>query len=139
MPSLTKKVLAIDPGSRRVGVAVSDPGGTVALPLTVLETTEPLDQLVELIQEQSASEVVVGLPISLDGTEGPAASGARELASELSNRVEVPVHLVDERLTTAAAVKALSELEVSERRRRKVVDKVAATLLLQSYLDSRAG
>jgi putative Holliday junction resolvase len=139
MPSLIKKVLAIDPGSRRVGVAVSDPGGTVALPLTVLETSEPLDQLVQLIQEQSASEVVVGLPISLDGTEGPAASSVRELASELSNRVEVPVRLVDERLTTAAAGKALSELDMSERRRRKVVDKVAATLLLQSYLDSRAG
>jgi putative Holliday junction resolvase len=135
----TGKVLAVDPGSRRVGVAISDPGGTVALPLTVLETTDPLDELVALIKEQSASEVVVGLPISLKGGEGPAATAARRLAADLSDRVKVPVRLVDERLTTAAAGKALSELEVSDRRRRKVIDKVAATLLLQSYLDSKAG
>jgi putative Holliday junction resolvase len=120
-------------------VAVSDPGGTVALPLTVIEETEPLDKLVAMVEEQAASEVIVGFPISLDGGEGPAAAAARELASALSDRIAVPVRLVDERLTTAAAGKALSELEVSERRRRKVVDKVAATILLQSYLDSRTG
>jgi putative Holliday junction resolvase len=123
-------------------VAVSDPGGTVALPLTVIEGTGsssgPLDEIVAVVEEQAASEVIVGLPISLDGGEGPAAAAARELASRLSDRIKVPVRLVDERLTTAAAGKALSELEVSERRRRKVVDKVAATILLQSYLDSRS-
>ena len=132
------KVLAIDPGTRRVGIAVSDPGGTVALPLTVLETSKPIEEVIRLIQEHAAAEVVVGLPVSLDGGEGPAAAAAREFASDLSSRIDVPVRLVDERLTTAAAGKAFSEMEISERRRRKIVDKAAATILLQSYLDSRA-
>ena len=132
------KVVAVDPGTRRLGIAVSDPEGRVALPLTVLEADPEFRELVELVNKQEASEVVVGLPRKLDGTEGEAAQKARELAGQLQNLLEVPVRLVDERLTTAAAAQAFTEMEVSERNRRKSIDKVAATLLLQTYLDSRA-
>jgi putative Holliday junction resolvase len=132
------KVVGVDPGTRRVGVAVSDPDGRVALPLKVIEADPDAAELVDLVKEQKASEVVVGLPRMLDGTEGPAAQGARELAARLQDLLDVPVRLVDERLTTAAAAQAFTEMEVSERKRRKSIDKVAATLLLQTYLDSRA-
>jgi putative pre-16S rRNA nuclease len=132
------KVVAIDPGTRRIGVAVSDPDGKVALPLGVIEAESIEDELIPLITQQGANEVVVGLPKRLDGTDGLAAQSARELAALLQSRLEVPVRLVDERLTTAAADKAFTEMDVSERKRRKSVDKVAATLLLQTYLDSRA-
>lgn len=132
------RVMAIDPGSARVGVAVSDPGGTVALPLTVLDAGETLlDDLSKLAREHEVRELVVGLPKRLGGEEGPAAQQARDLARAVELHLGLPVHLVDERLTTKAAAKALDELEVGERRRRRIVDKVAATLLLQSYLDGR--
>lgn len=132
------RVMAIDPGTARVGVAVSDPGGVVALPLAVLDAGDTLlDELSRLAQENEVAELVVGLPKRLGGEEGPAAEQARELARKVEAHLGLPVHMVDERLTTSAAAKALDELEIGERRRRKIVDKVAATLLLQSYLDGR--
>lgn len=132
------RVMAIDPGSARVGVAVSDPGGTVALPLTVLDAGPGLlEELSRLVREHDVREVVVGLPKSLGGDEGPAAQKAKEFAMAVESHLGLPVHLVDERLTTSAAAKSFDELEINERRRRKIVDKVAATLLLQSYLDGR--
>lgn len=131
-------VLGIDPGSRRLGVAVSDPAGLVALPLEVVsrEGGQDLARIVELVRERKVTEIVVGLPKLLDGTEGTAAARARAFASDLRKIVDLPVNFVDERLTTVQANRSLDEGEVPSRRRRKVVDKVAAAVLLQSYLDS---
>lgn len=131
-------VLGIDPGSRRLGVAVSDPAGLVALPLEVVsrEGGQDLARIVELVRERKVTEIVVGLPKLLDGTEGTAAGEARAFASDLRKIVDLPVNFVDERLTTVQANRSLDEGEVPSRRRRKVVDKVAAAVLLQSYLDS---
>lgn len=133
------RVLAVDPGQRRVGLAVSDAGGTVALPLEVIPADKDvLKRIGEVAIQNLVDEIVVGLPLRLDGMEGPAADQARRLASDLERSLGLPVKLVDERLTTKAASRALHEAGVRERRGRKVVDKIAATLLLQTYLDRRS-
>lgn len=132
------RVLAVDPGSRRIGLAVSDPEGTVALPLGVVPAGFDLvARIGEIAQEHEVIEIVVGLPLRLDGSEGPAAHDARRLAGRLEEELPVKVSLVDERLTTAAAGRALDEGEVTGRKRRGIVDQVAAALLLQGYLDAQ--
>ncbi len=135
---MARTVLAIDPGTRRMGLAVSDPLGVVALPLTVVSRSgDWIGELGKIIAEREIDEVIMGLPLRLDGTEGPAAQQARALAEELEARLGVEVRLMDERLTTIAAQRALTEAGASIRQQRKVVDKAAATLLLQSYLDAQ--
>ena len=133
--------LGVDVGSVRVGVAVSDPGGVLASPLVTLPRDaaggSDLDRLAELVREREAVEVVVGLPTSLSGRRGPAARGAEEYAAALAARVApVPVRLTDERLTTVAASRTLSERGISGRRQRPVVDQAAAVLILQGWLDA---
>jgi len=130
--------MAVDIGSRRVGVAVSDPTGTIAQPLSTVPA-EPADTLVErlaaLAGEQEATRLVVGLPRRLDGGQGPEARAARALAGELRRASGLPVELVDERLTSVAAERALLAGGASRARRRELSDQVAAALILQSYLD----
>lgn len=136
---MTRTILGIDPGTRRVGVAVSDAGGTVAFPLTVLERKDDdsyLDELAELARIREADEIVVGLPTRLDGTEGPEAVEAIRIAGVLRKKLELPVHMLDERFTTRIAQGAMKAGNVTSRKQRPVVDKVAATLLLQTYLDA---
>ena len=131
-------LLGIDPGTRRIGVAVSDAGGTIALPLEVIERRgdDWLARIAELAAERAVAGIVVGLPVRMDGTEGPEAAEARRLAAILERRLGVPAVLADERLTSVAANRAMASADVDSRRRRPVVDKVAAALLLQTYLDS---
>ena len=136
------RILAVDPGTRRVGVAVSDPTGTIAQPLLALPA-EPAATLVArlaaLAGEQEATGLVVGLPRRLDGGQGPEAKAARQLAESLRLASGLPVTLVDERLTSVAAERSLLAAGASRARRRQLSDQVAAALILQSYLDSRAG
>jgi putative Holliday junction resolvase len=137
----TGRRLGVDVGSVRVGVAVSDPGGLLATPLTTLRRDEPggsdLRELAELVAEYEVVEVVVGLPRTLAGREGPAARAARRYAELLARRVRVPVQLSDERLSTVVAERALGERGVGGRKRRAVVDQAAAVEILQGYLDTR--
>lgn len=136
---MSRTILGIDPGSRRVGVAVSDAGGSIAFPLAVLERRDGdayLDELAELARLREADEIVVGLPTRLDGTEGPEAVEAIRIAGILRDKLGVPVHMLDERFTTRIAQGALRANSVSSRKQKPMVDKVAATLLLQSYLDA---
>jgi len=132
------RVLAVDPGSKRVGLAVSDPTGTIAQALATVPA-EPRETLVsrlaKIAGEQEAGAIVVGLPRRMDGSYGPEAKAARELASELRHASRLRVELVDERLTTAAAERSLLEGGVRRKARRASIDRVAATLLLQSHLD----
>jgi putative holliday junction resolvase len=134
------RVLAVDPGSRRVGVAVSDPTGTIAQPLAAVPA-EPAATLVErlaaLAREHEAETLVVGLPRRMDGGLGPEAKAARALAQELRRASGLAVALMDERLTSVAAERALLAGGASRARRRQLSDQVAATLILQSYLDAR--
>jgi putative Holliday junction resolvase len=133
------RVMAVDPGSKRVGLAVSDPTGTIAQALSTI-AAEPADtlpsRLAQVAKSQEAQRIVVGLPLRLDGTHGPEAAAARRLASGLRQVSGLPVELVDERLTTAAAERSLIAGGVRREKRRLSVDRVAATLLLQGHLDA---
>jgi putative Holliday junction resolvase len=136
------RAIGVDLGARRIGIAVSDPGGVLATPVTVLTRTKDRvrlhRQIAEIVQEYEAAVVVVGLPLSLDGSDGPAAVGARAEAQELAAVVGVPVQLHDERLTTVTAHRLLAATGIDERARRKVIDSAAAAVLLQTWLDGRS-
>lgn len=133
------RVVALDLGKRRVGVAVSDSGGMMAVPSTTLERTgddaRDRARVAEAVRELDAERVVVGLPLSLDGAEGPAAVWARAEAAALAALLDVPVELYDERMTTVSAQRSLAAAGVKGRDRRRVVDQVAASVLLQAWLD----
>lgn len=135
------RVLGIDLGAKRIGVAVSDAGGVLASPLAVVERlgdrTLEHRRLRELVEEYEVTAVVVGLPLSLDGSEGPAARAARVEAEAVAAAVGLPLHLVDERFTTTTATDRLAEAGVGSRKRRGVVDMAAAAVLLQHWLDGR--
>lgn len=134
------RTLGVDLGSVRVGVALSDPTGTLASPLTVLARSgDVLGRLAALAEEHAVGAVVVGLPRSLDGRERRAAQAARAEARLLAERVTVPVHLQDERLSTVAAHAGLAAAGRTARQRRGSVDASAAAVLLQSWLESPAG
>lgn len=128
------RVLAFDPGSKRIGVAVSDALRIVATPVGIIDADDPWDEIAGLIEEYSPEVVVVGLPISLDGSEGPAAARARSFGEELEHRHGRPVEYVDERYTTQTAEAALIEGRVRRRDRKQAVDKVAAAVILRHYL-----
>ena len=134
------RILAVDPGSKRVGLALSDPSETIAQPLATVaaEPEETLaSRLAEVARANEATRIIVGLPLRLDGTHGPEASAARRLAAAIRQASGLPVELVDERLTTAAADRALIEGGMKRRQRREGIDRVAATMLLQGHLDHR--
>jgi putative Holliday junction resolvase len=129
--------VAVDAGSVRVGVAASDPDGLLAGPVeTVRRGKGDLARLAEIVGERGAVEVLVGLPRSMSGAEGPAAALAREFAGALARTVApVPVRLVDERLSTVSATRDLRSAGVRGRAQRGVVDQAAAVVFLQAALD----
>jgi putative holliday junction resolvase len=134
------RTLAVDPGTKRVGIAVSDPTGTIAQALTTIEAAPAASlarRLADIASEQGAGRVVVGMPRRMDGSYGPEAKAARELADGIRNASGLPVELVDERLTTVAAERSLLEGGMRRAKRRQSVDRVAATILLQSHLDRK--
>jgi len=135
------RVLGIDYGERRIGVAVSDPTGTIAQPLPTLKRRRgkrpPLKAIVEVAAENEVRELVMGLPLALSGEETEWTAEVRSVGDELGRRLEVPVHYIDERFTSARAEKALAELGLSktQRRQKERVDAAAAVLILQAWLD----
>jgi putative Holliday junction resolvase len=130
-----KRWMAIDLGDRRVGLAISDPSGTIASPAGFIERRAgkrpPLTALLAKAQELGALGFVVGLPLDQHGAETARAAEARRLATELEKKTALPTQLVDERFTTAAALRAVREMEGTTRGRKGDVDSMAATLLLQ--------
>ena len=135
------RVLGLDVGSKRIGVAVSDPLSITAQGLeTVRRQNKRLDfeQLEKIIRDYQVVEIVVGLPLRLSGAEGTQSDKMRQFAEELRRRFQLPVHLWDERLTSAQANRLLRETDMSIRRRGEVVDQMAAVLILQSWLDARS-
>ena len=130
--------LGLDPGDARIGVATSDPSGFLATPVeTVRRGSGDLRRIGQLVGELEAVEVVVGLPRSLSGSEGPAAAKVRDFAARLARRVApVPVRLCDERLTTVSAESILRDQGRHRGKRRAVVDQAAAVLILQTALDT---
>ena len=130
--------LGIDPGDARIGVARSDPSGFLATPVeTVRRGKGDLARIARILEEEGAVEVVVGLPRSLSGGEGPAAAKVRDFAGRLARRIApVPVRLCDERLTTVSAEAMLRDRGRKGGQRRAVVDQAAAVLILQHALDT---
>jgi putative holliday junction resolvase len=133
------RVLGIDVGSVRIGLAISDETCTLASPVaTVPNDPRSLWTRIEReMEDRQVDRVVIGLPRRLDGTEGDAAENARTFAAELAQRTTAPIELWDERFTTAIAERSLIESGVRRKRRREVIDSVAAALLLQNWLDAR--
>ena len=133
-------LLALDVGSKRIGVAVADPTGTFALPLTVIDRTNlkvDLQRISELAAEYNAKEMVVGDPVTLSGARGPAAENIDRFVEQLARVFGGRIHRVDERMTTAQATKSLIAADVSRSKRKTVVDKMAAALILETFLTRR--
>ena len=133
------RILALDPGSVRLGLAISDSAGSLAFPLEILRREDGegwLGRLAEIIRERGVELLVVGLPLSLSGERGPAAEQAEALAEQLREALPVPVVTWDERLSSAQVERAMREAGLSARERRGAVDAAAAAVILQSYLDA---
>ncbi len=135
------RVLGVDVGTARVGLAMSDPTGTLASPLETLRRAKnksDLDRLASLVVEHEVTEVVVGEPVHLSGESGASAQDAGNYAQELADRIpDVPVILIDERLSTVTAASHLREGGIDSRKQRSVIDQAAAVVILQQFLDSR--
>ncbi len=136
------RALGVDLGSRRIGVALSNSAGTLATPYDTVERSGDVARdhrrLLELAAEAEVERIVVGLPLSLDGTVGPAAQGVLAEVEQLRSTTSLPVETYDERLTTVTADRLLRQGGRKGRARRKVVDQTAAAVLLQAWLDGRA-
>ena len=135
------RALGLDLGSKRIGVAVSDLSGTIASALTTVHRSRSRRhdhaEIARLVRDEEAEVVVVGLPLSLDGSHGKAAKAATTEARQLASVVQVPVEMYDERFTTVVAEAPMREAGLDAAARRKVVDKVAAAVMLQGWLDRR--
>ena len=134
------RVLGLDLGSKRIGVALSDPEGVIASPLTTLERHgggRDLEAVSGLVREHDVGEIVVGLPLHMDGRRGPEAEAARRFARGLREAIGIPVDLQDERWTTVEAERALRESGRRGKKQRAVVDSVAASILLRTWLERR--
>ena len=136
------RALGIDLGGKRIGIAISDNDGKVATPLQVLtrskNTKEDHKKINDLVSEWEAEFVVVGMPYSLNGDKGPAAKAVEKEVEELASVVSVPVDVHDERFTTVIPAQEMSLQGLDNKRQRKVIDQVAASVILQSWLDNRA-
>ena len=133
------RLLGLDLGEKNIGIALSDTGLMVASPVTTrrrTKFTEDFAALVALTAERGAGGLVIGLPLNMNGTEGPSAQSARAFARNFAARSELPVLLWDERLSTAAVTRTLIAADASRKRRAELVDKMAAAWLLQGALDA---
>jgi putative Holliday junction resolvase len=134
------RAFGLDVGTKTVGVALSDPLGMIAHALTTLRRTglrADLAALRQLAEEHGVTRAVIGLPLNMNGSEGPSAARSRAFGTALEKALDLPVDYWDERLSTVAAQRTLREADVSRERRREVVDQVAAALILQGWLDAQ--
>ena len=131
------RLIGLDVGESRIGVALSDPLGATAQPLqTISRDEESPERIARLVVEEGAATVVVGLPLLMDGTEGEQARLVRRFVEDLRKAIAVPVELIDERLTTREAEAVLSKGRVKRARKREASDMLAASLILRAYMDS---
>lgn len=133
-----RRMLGLDVGERRIGVAISDASGRLAAPLTTVSAVpreQALARIVSLARQEEAVAVVVGLPLTLRGEIGPQAASVQRFVADLEAAIGLPIHLFDERLTTAAAEQQLRDLGVKPEKRKQQIDQVAASIILQDFLD----
>ena len=132
------RVLGLDLGTKTIGLALSDISRTVASPLgTIARTkfTKDMNKLMEFIEEHEISALIIGIPLNMDGSEGPRAQATRAFAGNLAKHTDMPIALWDERLSTVAVERTLLEADASRKRRGEVIDKMAAAFILQGALD----
>ena len=135
------RVLGLDFGSKRLGFALSDPTGMLATPHSVETLADPnqaLNVIERKCKEPGAVKLVIGLPRNMNGTLGPAAQGVLALKEKLEQRLTIPIETWDERLSTVSAHIAMREADLSRERRKQIVDKIAAQIFLQNYLDAHS-
>jgi putative Holliday junction resolvase len=135
------RILGLDIGEKRVGVAISDELGLTAQGIDVIERTndgKDMDRISEIVSEYKVIKIVVGLPKNMNGTLGPSGKAVKDYATKLKNTTGIETDFWDERLTTVAAERTLLEADVSRKKRKRVIDKLAAVLILQSYLDFKS-
>jgi putative Holliday junction resolvase len=133
-----QRLMGLDLGDKTIGMALSDVMRTIATPLDTIRRrkfTADAEALIALIREHEVGGLVLGLPINMDGTEGPRCQSTRQFAANLLGRIDIPIAYQDERLSTAAVTRTLIDADVSRARRAEVVDKMAAAYILQSALD----
>ncbi|MFD2681374.1 Holliday junction resolvase RuvX [Bacillus seohaeanensis] len=136
------RVMGLDVGSKTVGVAISDELGWTAQGIETISINEEqkvfgIDRVSELVSEYSVDKIVVGFPKNMNNTIGPRGEASKAYGSMLEKRLNIPIILWDERLSTMAAERVLLEADVSRKKRKKVIDKMAASMILQGYLDSQ--
>ncbi len=137
--ALDQRLLGFDPGTKTIGLALSDTSLKVATPLMTIKRKKFKDDVAiigELIEKHNIGGFIIGLPLNMDGTEGPRCQSCRQLQKNLEEFFDVPVSFWDERLSTVAVTRTLLEADASRKRRAEVVDKMAATFILQGALDS---
>ncbi|KPL02945.1 MAG: hypothetical protein AMJ90_04505 [candidate division Zixibacteria bacterium SM23_73_2] len=133
------RILGIDYGERRIGLAISDPMGIIAQPLTTLDTqktTDVFSEIQKLIREKNVEQIIVGLPKNMDGTIGKKGKEVLEFAKNLSRQINVKVNLWDERLSSVESQKILRDTKKKTRQDKKNIDKLSASLILQGYLEN---
>ena len=137
-----KRLLGLDLGERTIGLALSDPGCTVASPIDTIQRgkfTRDAEALIRIIAERGVGGLVIGLPVNMDGSEGPRCQSTRQFAANLLTKIDIPIAFWDERMSTAAVERFLTdEADMSRKRRGEVVDKMAAAYILQGALDAMA-
>ena len=134
------RIMGLDYGEKRIGVAISDELKMTAQGITVIKRTlldKDIERIKELALEYNVSEIVIGIPKNMNGTLGFMAEEVKEFAKEIKKKISIPVELQDERLSSKAAERTLLEGDVSRKKRKEVIDKMAAVYLLQGYLDSK--
>jgi putative holliday junction resolvase len=136
-----QRILSLDFGEKRIGVAVSDALNIIAQSVGTIERKgikNDLKKIKDLVQEYAAEILIVGLPLNMNGTEGKSANRAIDFVNELKKEIDIRVEMVDERLTTAQGERIFLEADLSRKKRKKNIDKIAAQLILQNYLDLHA-
>ena len=136
---MTQRYISLDVGTKTIGVAVSDELGLTAQGVTTIQRKNfqsDLNQITELIKKYNTNFFVIGLPKNMNGTEGPRCQSIRDFTRELQNRIEIRVQFWDERLSTVEAERRLIDADISRRKRKSVIDKQAAVIILQGFLDS---
>lgn len=134
---MSKRIAAIDFGHKRIGIALSDPTCRIALPLATVDGgKKAVEHVAKALQNYPLSKILIGLPLLLNGKEGDMALETRAFAKKLEEALQIPIIFIDERLSSIAAEKSLKELSFNRKQRTSKIDMVAATLVLQQYLDS---
>ncbi|MFC1633469.1 Holliday junction resolvase RuvX [Planctomycetota bacterium] len=132
------RYLAIDYGTKRTGLAICDPGETIVSPLTVLQSREPLsEKIAQIVEDESVEAVVLGLPLNMDGSEGPQAQLVLKFADQLQSHLHIPVYLQDERLSSFGAEEKLAPANLTKGKMKERLDAVAAAEILEAFLEQK--